>query len=166
MFDVALARVCALRSSTLGVLLREHLHAHCVASSCSGRVKERRLRLVSRHLPTHAWLRTHKQCERKSAVRDEISTHYTGWLRQNGVVFDSSVSRGMPYTFTLGTGQVIQGWENGLVAMCVGERRRLTVPSDLGYGTVGSGTSVPPGATLVYDIELLRIKGPDGKEEL
>ena len=82
------------------------------------------------------------------------------------MVFDSSVSRGVPYTFTLGAGQVIQGWENGLMAMCVGERRRLTVPSDLGYGQQGSGTSVPPGATLVYDVELLRIKGTDGKEEL
>lgn len=106
------------------------------------------------------------QCDRKTARGDEVSTHYTGWLRQNGVVFDSSVSRGVPYTFTLGNGQVIQGWENGLLAMCVGERRRLTVPSDLGYGALGSGTSIPPGATLVYDIELVRIKGPDGKEEL
>jgi FKBP-type peptidyl-prolyl cis-trans isomerase len=67
--------------------------------------------------------------------------HYTGWLRQNGVVFDSSVSRGDPFSFTLGKGTVIKGWENGLLDMCVGERRRLTIPADLGYGSYGSGVS-------------------------
>mmetsp|Transcript_7354 Transcript_7354/g.18877 ORF Transcript_7354/g.18877 Transcript_7354/m.18877 type:complete len:155 (+) Transcript_7354:275-739(+) len=105
-------------------------------------------------------------CERKSRPGDEMSMHYTGWLRQNGMVFDSSVSRGEPFTFTLGQGTVIQGWENGLNDMCVGERRRLTIPSDLGYGAAGSGANIPPGATIVFDVELLRIKGPDGHEEL
>eukprot|EP00037_Helgoeca_nana_P011296 m.101296 g.101296 ORF g.101296 m.101296 type:complete len:160 (+) comp20740_c1_seq1:155-634(+) len=106
------------------------------------------------------------ECERKSQHGDEMSMHYTGWLRQNGVVFDSSVSRGDPFSFTLGKGTVIKGWENGLLDMCVGERRRLTIPADLGYGSYGSGSSIPPDATIMFDVELLRIKAPDGKEEL
>ncbi len=102
-------------------------------------------------------LRRADSCDRKSATGDRLSMHYTGWTRADGKVFDSSVKRGQPFDFTLGTGQVIKGWDNGLKGMCVGERRRLTIPSDLGYGDSGSGAKIPGGATLVFDVELLKI---------
>eukprot|EP00465_Bigelowiella_longifila_P003637 CAMPEP_0185256094 /NCGR_PEP_ID=MMETSP1359-20130426/5173_1 /TAXON_ID=552665 /ORGANISM="Bigelowiella longifila, Strain CCMP242" /LENGTH=146 /DNA_ID=CAMNT_0027840447 /DNA_START=24 /DNA_END=464 /DNA_ORIENTATION=- len=98
-----------------------------------------------------------ENCEKKSKTGDKLSMHYTGWTRENGQVFDSSVKRGQPFDFTLGKGMVIKGWDNGLKGMCVGERRRLTIPSDLGYGDNGSGAKIPGGATLVFDVELLKI---------
>ena len=97
------------------------------------------------------------ECKRRSASGDPLSMYYTGWTRADGKVFDSSVSRNSPFDFTLGRGMVIKGWDNGLQGMCVGERRRLTIPSDLGYGDSGSGAKIPGGATLVFDVELLKI---------
>lgn len=94
--------------------------------------------------------------------------HYTGWLYDPGAPdhkgkqFDSSRDRGQPFRFTIGAGQVIRGWEEGVQGMRVGSKRRLIVPSDLGYGEMGAGNgAIPPNATLVFDIELLAIEQPD-----
>ncbi|MFA7286514.1 MAG: FKBP-type peptidyl-prolyl cis-trans isomerase [Patescibacteria group bacterium] len=86
---------------------------------------------------------------------NRVAVHYTGWL-VDGTKFDSSVDRGTPFTFTLGAGQVIAGWDQGVVGMKVGEKRRLTIPSLLGYGASGVGP-IPPNATLVFEVELLAI---------
>lgn len=86
---------------------------------------------------------------------DVLSVHYTGTL-EDGTKFDSSVDRGTPFSFTLGAGQVIQGWEQGMLGMKVGEKRRLTIPYSLGYGENGYGP-IPPKATLIFEVELLKI---------
>ena len=87
-----------------------------------------------------------------------ISVHYTGTLT-DGTKFDSSVDRGTPFEFTLGTGQVIQGWDQGFAGMKVGGKRRLTIPSSLGYGDAGTpGGPIPPKATLIFEVELLEVK--------
>ncbi len=86
-----------------------------------------------------------------------VVVHYTGWLT-NGTKFDSSVDRGRPFEFTLGVGQVIKGWDEGVATMKIGGKRKLTIPPDLGYGSRGAGGLIPPGATLVFDVELLGVK--------
>ena len=96
-------------------------------------------------------------CDQKSAVGDKLSMHYTGKLK-TGEKFDSSRDRNSPFEFTLGKGQVIKGWDQGLVGMCIGEKRVLTIPPHLGYGDRGAGGKIPGGATLVFDVELLAIK--------
>jgi len=83
-----------------------------------------------------------------------VTVHYTGWL-ENGNKFDSSVDRGQPFSFPLGTGRVIKGWDEGVKGMKVGGKRKLTIHSKLGYGAQGAGGVIPPHATLVFDIELL-----------
>jgi len=89
---------------------------------------------------------------------DTISVHYTGWL-QDGTQFDSSRDRGQPFTFTLGQGDVIAGWDEGLIGMQVGGVRRLTIPSDKAYGASGAGGGlIPPNATLIFEVELLDIQ--------
>lgn len=88
---------------------------------------------------------------------DTISVHYTGKL-ENGTKFDSSVDRGTPFEFKIGAGMVIQGWEQGLLDMKVGEKRTLTIPSEMGYGAQGAGGIIPPNATLIFDVELVGIK--------
>jgi len=85
-----------------------------------------------------------------------VQVHYTGWLT-DGKKFDSSVDRGQPFAFPLGRGQVIQGWDEGVASMRVGGKRRLIIPSELGYGARGSGSTIPPNATLIFDVELLSV---------
>lgn len=99
-------------------------------------------------------------CKVKSRKGDSLSMHYTGKL-EDGTEFDSSVGRGTPFVFTLGTGQVIKGWDQGLLNMCEGEKRKLVIPSDLGYGDHGSPPKIPGGATLIFEVELIKIDRKD-----
>ncbi|HET9870674.1 MAG TPA: FKBP-type peptidyl-prolyl cis-trans isomerase [bacterium] len=87
----------------------------------------------------------------------QVSVHYTGWLT-NGTKFDSSLDRGQPFQFTLGAGQVIKGWDEGVAGMKVGEKRKLTIPAALGYGPQGAGGVIPPNATLIFEVQLLGVK--------
>jgi len=87
--------------------------------------------------------------------------HYTGLLYnggQKGEKFDSSVDRGEPFTFTIGQGQVIQGWDEGVATMKAGGKRTLIIPPNLGYGAAGAGSAIPPNATLLFDVELLEVR--------
>jgi FKBP-type peptidyl-prolyl cis-trans isomerase FkpA len=86
-----------------------------------------------------------------------VSVHYTGWL-PNGEKFDSSRDRKEPFTFTVGAGEVIAGWDEGVAGMKVGGKRKLVIPADLGYGTAGAPPEIPPGATLVFEVELLDVR--------
>ena len=90
-----------------------------------------------------------------------VQVHYTGWLNDNdqkGKKFDSSVDRGRQFSFPLGAGRVIKGWDEGVAGMKIGGKRTLYIPSDLGYGARGAGRSIPPNADLIFDVELFGLK--------
>jgi peptidylprolyl isomerase len=90
----------------------------------------------------------------------KCSMHYTGWLWVNnakGSKFDSSLDRGQPFEFAIGVGQVIKGWDEGILSMKVGGKRTLRIPAELGYGARGFGNVIPPGSTLLFEVELLRL---------
>lgn len=97
-----------------------------------------------------------------AAVRgDKVAVHYTGWLNekdQRGKKFDSSVDRGQTFTFLLGAGRVIKGWDEGVAGMKIGGKRTLYIPAALGYGARGAGRSIPPNADLIFDVELLGLE--------
>ncbi|KAJ5390023.1 FK506-binding protein 2 [Penicillium cataractarum] len=108
---------------------------------------------------------THKvECTRKTQNGDNVSMHYRGTLQSDGKEFDSSFKRNVPLNFKLGTGRVIKGWDQGLLDMCIGEKRTLTIPPEYGYGDRGVGP-IPGGATLIFETELVAIEGVD-KDEL
>jgi peptidylprolyl isomerase len=86
----------------------------------------------------------------------QVKVHYTGWL-ENGTKFDSSVDRGQPFVFPIGAGQVIPGWDEGVMSMKVGGKRKLIIPPQLGYGARGAGGVIPPNATLIFEVELLDV---------
>ncbi len=94
----------------------------------------------------------------------DVTVHYTGWVydenaaEQRGEKFDSSVDRGQPFTFLLGAGQVIRGWDDGVAGMKVGGKRVLLIPSEYGYGRAGAGGVIPPNASLVFEVELLAVE--------
>jgi FKBP-type peptidyl-prolyl cis-trans isomerase len=89
---------------------------------------------------------------------DFVTVHYTGTLKDGGHKFDSSLDRGEPFSFTLGRGDVIQGWDKGVPGMKVGGKRKLTIPSVLAYGQRGAGRDIPPNADLVFEVELLNVQ--------
>jgi len=104
---------------------------------------------------------------RAAVAGDYAAVHYTGWLYdenapdRRGTKFDSSIDRGQPFQFTLGEGRVIRGWDEGVVGMIIGEKRELKIAPELGYGNRGAGAVIPPGATLLFEVELLGLEGPN-----
>ncbi|TFY73908.1 hypothetical protein EWM64_g10103 [Hericium alpestre] len=117
-----------------------------------------KLQIDTTHLP--------EGCTTKAQKGDAIKVHYTGTLFSNGNKFDSSYDRGSPLPLTLGVGQVIRGWDEGLVGMCVGETRTLTIPSDMAYGPRGFGSVIPANSALVFDVELTGLDAKAPREEL
>jgi len=105
-------------------------------------------------------------CTIKAQKGDAIKVHYTGKLFSNGNKFDSSLDRGQPLPLTLGVGQVIKGWDEGLVGMCVGEKRTLTIPPNKAYGSRGFGSVIPANSALVFDVELVGLTSKSTHEEL
>ncbi|KAF7969877.1 hypothetical protein HWV62_8311 [Athelia sp. TMB] len=106
------------------------------------------------------------ECVTKAKTGDSIQVHYTGTLLSTGAKFDSSLDRGSPLPLTLGVGQVIKGWDEGLQGMCVHEKRTLTIPSDMAYGSRGFGSVIPPNSPLVFTVELMELTSKRSDEDL
>ncbi|MCJ1336942.1 Peptidyl-prolyl cis-trans isomerase fpr2 [Bachmanniomyces sp. S44760] len=114
--------------------------------------------------PTVISINTHSNtCTRPSQPGDTINVHYRGTLASTGAEFDASYNRGQPLSFVVGKGQVIRGWDEGLLGMCVGDKRTLTIPPEFGYGEKGVGP-IPGGSTLVFETELVGIEGVEAEE--
>eukprot|EP00088_Acartia_fossae_P071430 TRINITY_DN9797_c0_g1_i10.p1 TRINITY_DN9797_c0_g1~~TRINITY_DN9797_c0_g1_i10.p1 ORF type:complete len:138 (-),score=34.02 TRINITY_DN9797_c0_g1_i10:139-552(-) len=96
-------------------------------------------------------------CTMRSKKGDKLHMHYTGTL-QDGTEFDSSIPRGQPLVFKVGTGQVIKGWDQGLLNMCEGEKRKLVIPPELGYGASGAPPKIPGNSVLIFEVELIKIE--------
>ncbi|GJZ34390.1 peptidyl-prolyl cis-trans isomerase FKBP15-1-like protein, partial [Tanacetum coccineum] len=123
----------------------------CHATLVSAKSKDvTELQIGIKHKPASCEIQAHKG--------DKIKVHYRGKLT-DGTVFDSSFERGTPFEFELGGGQVIKGWDQGLLGMCVGEKRKLKIPAKMGYGERGSPPKIPGGATLIFDTELIAVNG-------
>ncbi|KAI0085104.1 hypothetical protein BDY19DRAFT_968081 [Irpex rosettiformis] len=105
-------------------------------------------------------------CTVTAKTGDSIKVHYTGTLFSNGNKFDSSLDRGQPLPLTLGVGQVIKGWDQGLQGMCLREKRTLTIPADLAYGPRGFGSVIPANSALVFTVELVGLDSKTAHKEL
>uniref|UniRef100_A0A6M2FA22 peptidylprolyl isomerase n=1 Tax=Populus davidiana TaxID=266767 RepID=A0A6M2FA22_9ROSI len=136
---------CASKATAIFLLLSV---STLVSAKKSGDVKE--LQIGVKYKP--------ETCEVQAHKGDSIKVHYRGKLT-DGTVFDSSFERGDPIAFELGSGQVIKGWDQGLLGACVGEKRKLKIPAKLGYGEQGSPPTIPGGATLIFDTELVEVNG-------
>ncbi|XP_004852585.1 peptidyl-prolyl cis-trans isomerase FKBP2 isoform X3 [Heterocephalus glaber] len=121
----------------------------CLSATATGSEGKRKLQIGVKKRVDH--------CPIKSRKGDVLHMHYTGKL-EDGTEFDSSLPQNQPFVFSLGTGQVIKGWDQGLLGMCEGEKRKLVIPSELGYGERGAPPKIPGGATLVFEVELLKIE--------
>ncbi|QLL31184.1 hypothetical protein HG536_0B00450 [Torulaspora globosa] len=97
------------------------------------------------------------QCHIKAKAGHTVEVHYTGYLRDSLEKFDSSYGRGVPISFKLGSGQVIKGWDQGLLGMCIGEERKIQIPSDLAYGERGIPGVIPKNADMIFDVKLVSI---------
>ncbi|GAB6028255.1 FK506-binding protein 2A [Chamberlinius hualienensis] len=127
----------------------------CIVVYCEAKVSELKIETLEQKFDT---------CQRKVQDGDQVHVHYTGTLLSDGSKFDSSYDRQQPFVFQVGRRQVIPGWEQGLLDMCVGEKRKLTVPSHLAYGEAGAGDKIPPNADLVFEVELITIE--DGQPQV
>ena len=139
------AIVAALAAATTGAMMSESSHAQTATTTPSG------LKITDSKVGTGASPKTGQT----------VVVHYTGWLVENGAKgkkFDSSVDRGQPFEFPIGTHRVIPGWDEGVATMKVGGKRTLIIPPALGYGARGAGGVIPPNATLMFDVELIGIK--------
>jgi len=105
------------------------------------------------------------ECDRKTKKGDKISVHYRGTLQDGGKQFDASYDRGQPLPFVVGQGQVIKGWDDNLLDMCIGEKRTLTIPPEFGYGDRNMGP-IPAGSTLIFETELMGIDGVEAPENI
>merc|ERR1711990_1047342 len=132
-----------LSASTMKVFLMSVL---VVASLAEPEVKDSGLKVENLSKPD--------SCDKVARNGDMLEMHYTGTL-EDGKKFDSGYDRSEPFKFQIGVGQVIKGWEEGVLGMCIGEKRRLVVPPELGYGAQGAGDIIPGGATLFFDVELV-----------
>ena len=101
----------------------------------------------------------------ESVDLDTVAVNYSGWLQETGELFDSSLSRATAFQVVIDIGQVIAGWDEGLVGIAEGGKRRLIIPPDLAYADVGAGETIPPNATLIFDVELVDILVPSGAAE-
>lgn len=107
-----------------------------------------------------------ENCERQAQKGDSLHMHYRGSLKEGGSEFDNSYKRGQPLVFTLGTGQVIKGWDQGLLGICAGEKRKLVIPPHLAYGERGSPPDIPPQATLVFEVEAVKVVPAGMRQDL
>jgi FKBP-type peptidyl-prolyl cis-trans isomerase len=150
------------RSPVLALLLISTLAAACDSNEDAPEQETPDPRTVaaSDYTATESGLRYHDLVEGDGAAAtsgDRVTVHYNGWLEADSTLFDSSIQRGQPFSFELGAGRVIQGWDEGVAGMKVGGERQLVIPPDLAYGSRGAGDAIPPNATLIFEVELLSV---------